>query len=218
LSGRSLSTGRAAAVRLVVGHAGSGVPPALARAIDRSTEVDLLTPACPAENLVELCAAADAQVALIVGGSSSGPPADLIGQLVGSCGVKVVVAAATEGVPEVLSAIDAGAHGYVLASPPERVLAAILAAAAGEFAFSAKATAALVESRRRIAQGTRLSEREHQVLALLRDGLPNKRIASELGISERTVKAHLTRIYEHLGVSDRTQAALWVERHGHRNL
>ena len=44
------------------------------------------------------------------------------------------------------------------------------------------------------------------------DGLPNKLIARRLGISERTVKAHLTSIFQRLGVSDRTQAALWAQR------
>jgi len=44
------------------------------------------------------------------------------------------------------------------------------------------------------------------------DGLPNKSIARRLGISERTVKAHLTNIFQRLGVTDRTQAALWAQR------
>ena len=43
-------------------------------------------------------------------------------------------------------------------------------------------------------------------------GLPNKTIARRLGISERTVKAHLTNVYQRLGVTDRTQAALWAQR------
>ena len=45
-------------------------------------------------------------------------------------------------------------------------------------------------------------------------GLPNKLIARELGISEKTVKAHLTSVFRTIGVTDRTQAALWAERHG----
>jgi DNA-binding NarL/FixJ family response regulator len=45
------------------------------------------------------------------------------------------------------------------------------------------------------------------------DGHPNKTIARRLGISERTVKAHLTSVYQRLGVTDRTQAALWAQRH-----
>ena len=49
---------------------------------------------------------------------------------------------------------------------------------------------------------------------LVAEGLPNKLIARRLTISEKTVKAHLTRVYERIGVTDRTQAALWVQRHG----
>jgi DNA-binding NarL/FixJ family response regulator len=44
-------------------------------------------------------------------------------------------------------------------------------------------------------------------------GLPNKHIARELEISEKTVKAHLTNIFQRIGVSDRTQAALWAKDH-----
>jgi DNA-binding NarL/FixJ family response regulator len=52
------------------------------------------------------------------------------------------------------------------------------------------------------------------VLAQLVAGLPNKLIARRLEISEKTVKSHLTRIFREIGVTDRTQAALWAERHG----
>ena len=59
-----------------------------------------------------------------------------------------------------------------------------------------------------------LTAREREVLELIAQGLPNKQIARRLEISEKTVKAHLTRIYSAIGVTDRTQAALWAERHG----
>jgi hypothetical protein len=52
------------------------------------------------------------------------------------------------------------------------------------------------------------------VLVLVRQGLANKQIARRLGISERTVKAHLTSVFQRIGVVDRTQAALWAERNG----
>jgi DNA-binding NarL/FixJ family response regulator len=52
------------------------------------------------------------------------------------------------------------------------------------------------------------------VLELVGQGLPNKLIARRLEISEKTVKAHLTQVFAQLGVSDRTQAALWLERNG----
>jgi DNA-binding NarL/FixJ family response regulator len=51
------------------------------------------------------------------------------------------------------------------------------------------------------------------VLQLVAQGLANKQIARRLGISERTVKAHLTNVFSALGVSDRTQAALWAREH-----
>ncbi|MDO9494732.1 MAG: response regulator transcription factor [Nocardioides sp.] len=59
-----------------------------------------------------------------------------------------------------------------------------------------------------------LTARETEVLRLVKDGLANKQIARRLGTSERTVKAHLTSAFARIGVTDRTQAALWVERHG----
>lgn len=52
------------------------------------------------------------------------------------------------------------------------------------------------------------------MLGLLVEGLPNKLIALRLQISEKTVKSHLTRVFRQIGVSDRTQAALWAERRG----
>jgi DNA-binding NarL/FixJ family response regulator len=57
-----------------------------------------------------------------------------------------------------------------------------------------------------------LTRRETEVLELLGRGLANKRIASELGIAEKTVKTHVTHVLRKLGVSDRTQAALYATR------
>ena len=52
---------------------------------------------------------------------------------------------------------------------------------------------------------------------IVAQGLPNKLIARELSISEKTVKAHLTSVFRTIGVTDRTQAALWAERNGARH-
>ena len=51
------------------------------------------------------------------------------------------------------------------------------------------------------------------MLELVRQGLANKQIARRLGITERTVKAHLTSVFSVIGVADRTSAALWAQRH-----
>jgi DNA-binding NarL/FixJ family response regulator len=70
-------------------------------------------------------------------------------------------------------------------------------------------------------RGTRragdLTSRELDVLVLLAEGLPNKVIARRLGIAEKTVKAHVTQIFQAIGVTDRTQAALWADRQGRRS-
>ncbi|MFO7573016.1 MAG: response regulator transcription factor [Gaiellaceae bacterium] len=62
--------------------------------------------------------------------------------------------------------------------------------------------------------GPTVPERERQVLEMVAEGHPNKVIALRLSISEKTVKAHLTNVFRQIGVTDRTQAALWAERHG----
>ena len=90
------------------------------------------------------------------------------------------------------------------------MVAAVLAAAAGGSPLHPKAARVLLDARRDEKSGRQLSGREEEVLRLVLEGLPNKRIARRLGITERTVKAHLTRIFQQLGVADRTQAALWA--------
>ena len=117
----------------------------------------------------------------------------------------------------VMAAIDAGAVGYLLKdSGPDQLLAGVEAAARGESPLDPKEAGALMASRRQApapAPAVSLTAREREVLALVVDGLANKNIARRLGISEKTVKAHLTSVFSALGVTDRTQAALWAERH-----
>lgn len=114
----------------------------------------------------------------------------------------------------VIDAIDAGAVGYLLKdSGPDVLEEGIRAAARGESPLDPKVAGALVQARRERRPDVALTAREREVLLLVGDGLPNKNIARRLGISEKTVKTHLTRAFGALGVGDRVQAALWVERH-----
>ena len=96
---------------------------------------------------------------------------------------------------------------------PDELLDAIRAAAAGDSPLDPKAARVLLASRRVGPAVRPLSAREEEVLRLVAPGLPNKQIARRLGISERTVKAHLTNVFAQLGVTDRTQAALWAREH-----
>jgi DNA-binding NarL/FixJ family response regulator len=128
---------------------------------------------------------------------------------------RVVVLTAFSDRPRVLRALDAGACGYMLKdAAPEELVAAVRAAAAGDAPLAPKAAATVLVERQERRPGEELSRREREVLALLAEGLPNKLIADRLRISERTVKAHVSAVLRALGLSDRTQAALWAERHG----
>ncbi len=117
----------------------------------------------------------------------------------------------------VAQALDAGACGYLLKdAEPTDIIAGVRAAAVGGSPIDARIGALVLAERsdRRPAEQSPLSERELEVLRLVTEGRLNKEIARRLGISEKTVKAHLTRIFARLGVQDRTQAALWAEREG----
>ena len=115
----------------------------------------------------------------------------------------------------IVEAIDAGAVGYLLKdAEPEELLAGIRAAARGESPLAPRAAAKLISGRRDPPANPDLTAREREILGLLAQGRPNKVIARELDIAEQTVKNHLGRIFQALGVDDRTQAALWAQRNG----
>ena len=128
--------------------------------------------------------------------------------------VAVVVLTSFSDRERILRALDAGAAGYLLKDAyPDELARAIEAAARGEAPLDPKAARALLSAHRTPGPVAGLSEREREVLAMVGEGLPNKLIAQRLAISEKTVKAHLTNVYRQIGVSDRTQAALWAQRH-----
>jgi DNA-binding NarL/FixJ family response regulator len=127
----------------------------------------------------------------------------------------VVVLTAFSDRERILDAVDAGAVGYLLKdAEPGELVRGIEAAARGESPLSPRAAQALVAAR--AERAPELTPREREVLGLLAEGLPNKLIARRLAISEKTVKAHLTSVFQSIGVTDRTQAALWARRHGVR--
>jgi DNA-binding NarL/FixJ family response regulator len=128
--------------------------------------------------------------------------------------MRVVVLTSFSDRDRILDALDAGAVGYLLKdAEPADLVRGIRAAARGESPLAPRAATAVLQARaeQRPAMPT-LTAREREVLELLGQGLPNKDIGVRLGISEKTVKAHVTRVFQAIGVSDRTQAALWVQR------
>jgi DNA-binding NarL/FixJ family response regulator len=119
-----------------------------------------------------------------------------------------------------LPAIEAGAAGYVLKDvEPAELARAIRAAYAGEAIIAPSAAARLLQAiadrpRPVAVEPERLTRREREVLTLIAGGRSNKRIAFELGISEKTVKTHVGHVLAKLGVTDRTQAAVLAVREG----
>jgi DNA-binding NarL/FixJ family response regulator len=116
------------------------------------------------------------------------------------------------------AALEAGASGYLLKdSDADDVAAAVRAAHRGELQLDPVIARRLMSSLR-AGRGDRpaseLTSRELDVLRLVAVGKPNKQIAAELAISERTARTHVSRILRKLGLSSRTQAALWAVREG----
>ncbi|HEY7629662.1 MAG TPA: response regulator transcription factor [Thermoleophilaceae bacterium] len=121
----------------------------------------------------------------------------------------------------VYEALGAGASGFVLKDdPPEQLLAAIRTVARGDALLSPAVTKRVIK---RFAHGTHsaapeaydeLTEREQEVFRLIAGGLSNAEIGQELFISETTVKTHVTRILQKLGLRDRVQAVVLAHRAG----
>jgi DNA-binding NarL/FixJ family response regulator len=116
------------------------------------------------------------------------------------------------------AALEVGASGYLLKdADADEVGAAIRAAHRGELQLDPAVARRLMLSLRAAAQDdpvTALTSRELEVLRLVGAGRSNKEVASELRISERTARTHVSNILRKLGLSSRTQAALWAVREG----
>ena len=129
--------------------------------------------------------------------------------------VQVVILTSFSDREQILGALGAGAVGYLLKdAEPSELIDGVRAAARGESPLDPKAAREVLTSRETSAPAEDLTAREREVLTLLAEGMPNKRISMRLGISEKTVKAHVTSIFNRIGVSDRTQAALWARDNG----
>ncbi|MBV8301683.1 MAG: response regulator transcription factor [Candidatus Dormibacteraeota bacterium] len=130
-------------------------------------------------------------------------------------GTRVVMLTSFSQHDVVVEAFDSGAVGYLLKdAEPTELVNGIRAAARGESPLSPRAARELLDERSQRRPLDELTHRERDVLTLVGRGMTNKQIAWRLGISEKTVKAHLGSVFDRLGVQDRTQAALWAQKHG----
>lgn len=133
-------------------------------------------------------------------------------------GLPVVVVSSSEEQPAVLAALAAGAAGFIPKSSASEVLlsALRLVLAGGRYLPPEALGPAVPRPRERPAsiENLGLTPRQVDVLRLVAKGKPNKLICRELGLAERTVKAHLSAVFRALGVTSRTQAALAAARLG----
>ena len=133
-------------------------------------------------------------------------------------GTRVLVLTAHEDRDHVISLLEAGAVGYL----PKTVglndlLEAIRAASQGESVLPPSIASVVVRHLSGELEATTkedLTSRERQVLSLVSRGMSNRQVARNLDLSVRTVEAHLTHIYNKLGVGSRTEAALLAQREG----
>lgn len=127
--------------------------------------------------------------------------------------VEVVALTSFDDVHRVQAALEAGASGYLLKDADvSEIAVAVRAAHRGELLLDPAVARRLAESFRAPRDDPELTSREVEVLHLLGEGQPNKAIAATLGITERTARTHVSKILAKLGLSSRTQAALWAAR------
>lgn len=117
---------------------------------------------------------------------------------------------------QIRAALEAGASGYLLKDADAAdVAAAIRAAIAGEVQLDPVAARALTASLRAPQQEQApLTPREREVIAAIAAGATNRQIARDLSVSERTARTHVSNILGKLGLTSRTQAAMWAVREG----
>jgi DNA-binding NarL/FixJ family response regulator len=180
-------------------------------------DVELVGIAAGGEEAVALCTAERPDVLLLDLSMPGVDGIEVTKRLAdGAPDTRVIVFTSFSDRGRIVEALDAGAIGYLLKdAEPTEIESAIEAAARGEAPLAPKAAAALLADRSaRSSTEIELTGREREVLQLVVDGMANKQIARRLGISEKTVKGHLTNLFQRIGVADRTQAALWAERTG----
>ncbi len=203
-------------IRVVIVDDHAMVRAGLGQLLDAAPGIELVGSAAEGAAALELVAATAPDVVLmdLQMAGMDGVTATREIVATGSPAQVVVLTSYSDG-ERIMAALDAGAVGYLLKdADPADLVQGIHAVHAGESPIHPRAARQLLVARAAPpgSDEVALTPRERQVLQLVRQGLANKQIARRLGISERTVKAHLTAAFLRIGVTDRTQAALWAQR------
>ncbi len=187
----------------------------LARVVAGCPDLELVGEAASAAEAVRVVTAVDPDVVTIDASLADADGIALARRLRAySPDLGIVLLSAVNDDTLLYRALDAGLSAYVTkAGPTSSVLVAIRHAAVAPHSFSAPGLSSAL-SRRKSQAGGLLSQREREVLALMRDGLSLPTIASRLEVSEATVKTYVSRLYSKLRVNNRSQALMAAANQG----
>lgn len=184
------------------------------------TDIEIVAEATTGEQAVQLALEYRPDVVLLDVRMPDGDGLNTLGRIKLECpDLPILILSSYDNPTYVARAVALGAAGYLMkTTPKEELLARIQKAASGESAWTRdelrRVTGALATPRLNADVEVPLTQRESEVLRQLANGLTNKEIAAALQISYETVKEHVQHILRKVGVSDRTQAAVWAVRKG----
>ena len=192
----------------------------LARLLSADSRVEVVGEAIDGLDAIRVCASATPDVVLMDLKMPTLGGAEATQRILGAHPkVRVLILSTFDADSYVLAALKAGAAGYVLKdSTPEAIISSILAVHAGERVMAGAVANRVLEmisgnaTPKEFYDG--LTARETEILRMIATGAPNKQIAFRLGISEKTVRNHVSNMYEKLNIYDRSQAVLYAARKG----
>jgi len=210
-----LAREEARGIRVLIADDHEVVRIGIGRMLENTPDIDVVGVARDGAEAIALCAEHAPDVVLMDLEMPDIDGVEATQSIVRHGGSAVVILTSFGDREHIAEAIDSGAVGYLLKdADPRELVAGIRAAAAGESPLTPRVALTVVRELRTAGNGDRLSDREREVLALVGGGVANKQIALRLGISQKTVKSHLSHIFRQIGVRDRLQAAMWARRHG----
>ncbi len=189
--------------------------------LETHADLSIVGEADDAASAIRICSEHKPQVALVDMVMPGGGITAVRDIRATSPGTQVILLTSFEDAQQILAAVQAGALSCLLKDIDADELAdTVRKAARGEAVLHPRVAGHLMEALRRgsTAPGAgileSLSQREREVLALMAEGMSNQQIADRLGISEKTVKTHVSNVLAKLGVADRTQAAVYAWKSG----
>lgn len=203
------------------------VPPSTIKdvySVDVGSGFHVVGEAGTGEDTVRVVASVDPDLLLIDPAMPRMSGLDAIGELLRHDRMRTILLATALDKPQMLTAVQLGVRGLILKdSTTELLFDAIVSVMAGQYFFGRALLTDFMETVRPLIDSSKtqggklafgLTPREREVLALVSAGCANKEIARQCSVSEETVKHHLTRIFDKVGASNRTELAMLAARNG----